>query len=138
VSRRRRYRSRNIFSEIENGFVAQDASPLHPDAWEESWTRRATDHNWKILETVNEIASKSGRTASQVSLAWLLAQPAVSSVILGARTPEQLADNLGAATIELSAGELCRLNQVSEVLLHIRIDRLPRLSADPLDRNCRK
>ena len=86
-----------------------------PDAWEESWVRRATDRNWQILDAVNEIGSGQGRTASQVSLAWLLAKPAVSSVIIGARTLEQLADNLDAATLELTAGELCVLNQASEV-----------------------
>jgi aryl-alcohol dehydrogenase-like predicted oxidoreductase len=86
-----------------------------PDAWEESWARRATDRNWKILDAVSGIAVGKGRSASQVSLAWLLAQPAVSSVVIGARTLEQLTDNIGAASLELSASELCLLNQVSEV-----------------------
>jgi aryl-alcohol dehydrogenase-like predicted oxidoreductase len=63
----------------------------------------------------NEVASGQGCTASQVSLAWLLAQPAVSSVVVGARTLEQLADNLDAATLELTADERCLLNQASEV-----------------------
>jgi len=84
-----------------------------PDAWEESWARRATDRNWKIIDAVKEIASKQGRAASQVSLAWLLAQPAVSSVILGARTLEQLVDNIGAVTLELTPAELCLLDQAS-------------------------
>jgi diketogulonate reductase-like aldo/keto reductase len=46
-------------------------------------------------------------------LAWLLARPAVTSVIIGARTIEQLADNLGAADLTLSDEELARLEEVS-------------------------
>jgi aryl-alcohol dehydrogenase-like predicted oxidoreductase len=85
-----------------------------PDAWEESWARRATDRNWKILDAVHKVAKERGASASQVALAWLLARPAVSAVILGARTHEQLADNLGSAMLELTADELRLLNQVSE------------------------
>ena len=48
-----------------------------------------------------------------MSLAWLEAQPAVTSVILGARNTEQLADNLGAASVELTLDELRRLDEVS-------------------------
>jgi hypothetical protein len=50
---------------------------------------------------------------AQVALAWVCQQPAVTSVILGARTPEQLADNLAAASLELSNEELASLNVAS-------------------------
>jgi diketogulonate reductase-like aldo/keto reductase len=50
---------------------------------------------------------------AQVALAWLLTRPAVTSVIIGARTDEQLADNLGAADLSLTADELARLEVVS-------------------------
>jgi diketogulonate reductase-like aldo/keto reductase len=50
---------------------------------------------------------------AQVALAWLLERPAVTSVIIGARTIEQLADNLGAADLVLSDDELARLEEVS-------------------------
>ena len=48
-----------------------------------------------------------------MSLAWLAAQPAVTSVILGARTVEQLADNLAAADLDLAPEQLARLDEVS-------------------------
>jgi diketogulonate reductase-like aldo/keto reductase len=48
-----------------------------------------------------------------VALAWLLERPAVTSVIVGARTTEQLTDNLGAAELSLTADELERLERVS-------------------------
>jgi aryl-alcohol dehydrogenase-like predicted oxidoreductase len=50
---------------------------------------------------------------AQVALAWTAARPAVTSVILGARTPGQLADNLGAAELALSEAEMDRLNEIS-------------------------
>jgi diketogulonate reductase-like aldo/keto reductase len=48
-----------------------------------------------------------------VALAWLLDRPAVTSVLIGARTSEQLADNLGAADLSLTTEELARLEEVS-------------------------
>jgi aryl-alcohol dehydrogenase-like predicted oxidoreductase len=70
----------------------------------------------KLYDTVEcsvEIAQAHGVSPSQVALAWLLGKPAVSSVIIGARTDEQLADNLGAAELELSADERRRLDECS-------------------------
>jgi len=62
---------------------------------------------------VNEVARERSATTPQAALAWLRAQPMVTSVILGARTPSQLEDNLGAANLELSAEEITKLNQAS-------------------------
>jgi len=50
---------------------------------------------------------------AQVALAWTAARPAVTSVILGARTTEQLSDNLGAAKLALSDEETQRLTDIS-------------------------
>jgi len=55
---------------------------------------------------VKETAQRLAATPAQVALAWLLGRPSVSSVIVGARTDEQLADNLRAADLELSDAEL--------------------------------
>lgn len=85
-----------------------------PDAWEESWARRATDANWRTLAAVEAVAQTHDATPAQVSLAWLLAQPAVASVVIGARTPEQLASNLDAATLKLSASDLEALDTASK------------------------
>ncbi len=65
------------------------------------------------IETLVAIAEDRGVSAAQVALAWLLARPAVTSVIVGARTDEQLADNLAAASLQLTADEQARLEQVS-------------------------
>ena len=58
-----------------------------PDAWEEAWSRLATEQNWRILAIVEAvIAAHPGSTPSQVAIAWLLTRPAVASVIV-ARAP---------------------------------------------------
>ena len=62
---------------------------------------------------MREVATKRGVSVAQIALAWLLHQPAVTSVIIGAKKPEQLADNIGATRVELSADELARLGAVS-------------------------
>ena len=80
------------------------------EAWE---ARNSDERTWTVLAAVEAIAKDHGATASQVSIAWLLAQPAMTSVILGARTVEQLVDNLGASDLELSAAEIARLSEAS-------------------------
>ncbi|SRR6266496_3551181 len=80
---------------------------------EEAWHRRNTERNWQIVDAVRQIAQERGATASQIALAWLRAQPLVSSVILGARSLSQLEENLGAADIELTTKEKAELDRVS-------------------------
>ena len=80
------------------------------EAWE---PRNKQERTWRILDAVTEIAKARGVNQAQVSLAWLEQQPAVTSVILGARNPDQLADNLGASSLELTPDELERLDEVS-------------------------
>jgi aryl-alcohol dehydrogenase-like predicted oxidoreductase len=85
------------------------------DHTEEAWHRRATERNWAIIGAAGEIAEARGKSYPQVALAWLLARPTVVAPIIGARTPEQLADNLGAVGWELTADELERLDAVSAI-----------------------
>ena len=59
------------------------------------------------------VAQARGVTPAEVALAWVRAQPAVTSVILGARTPEQLAENLKAADLSLDAAEIDALDTAS-------------------------
>jgi aryl-alcohol dehydrogenase-like predicted oxidoreductase len=68
---------------------------------------------YDIVEVVVEVAKDRGASPAQVALAWLLERPAVTSLIIGARTEEQLADNLGAADLSLTPEELARLEEVS-------------------------
>lgn len=84
------------------------------DMHEEAWHRRATERNWRIIDAAQAVAHDRGATVSQIALAWLRAQPIVTSVIVGARTIAQLEDNLGAAEIDLTAAELATLATASE------------------------
>ena len=88
---------------------------VQPDQDEEAWVRRATEKNWRILSVVKEVAvDHPGSTPAQVALAWLLAQPAVASLVIGARTIEQLEDNMGALELPLSDEEIKRVDEVSK------------------------
>ena len=80
------------------------------EAWE---ARNAQQRTWDVIGAVQSVADARGASMSQVALAWVGAQPAVTSVILGARTVDQLRDNLGAADLVLSADELSALDAVS-------------------------
>jgi aryl-alcohol dehydrogenase-like predicted oxidoreductase len=71
------------------------------------------DGLYDTIEVLVEIAEGHGVSGAQVALAWLLTRPSVASVVIGARTDGQLADNLRAATLELSVEELDRLERVS-------------------------
>lgn len=72
-----------------------------------------TELAWRIIDTCREIAARRGVSVAQVALNWVRANDAVSSVIIGARTMEQLADNLAAASWELSADERAELDAAS-------------------------
>jgi aryl-alcohol dehydrogenase-like predicted oxidoreductase len=68
---------------------------------------------YDTIETIVDIASAHGVSPAQVSLAYLLRKPAVTSLVIGARKDEQLADNLGAAEVALSSEDVDRLDRVS-------------------------
>lgn len=81
----------------------------------EAYDRRsASERTWDVVEAVRAVAEGRDVTMAQVALAWLADRPSVTSVILGARTVEQLEENLGAADLHLSADESTRLDAASD------------------------
>ena len=70
---------------------------------------------WRILDVIAPIAQAHGCSAARVSLAWLLAKPVVTSVIIGAKRLDQLRDNLAASDLQLTADELKQLDAISEL-----------------------
>jgi aryl-alcohol dehydrogenase-like predicted oxidoreductase len=68
---------------------------------------------YDVVDALVAIGEAHGVSAAQVALAWLLGRPGVTSLVIGARTDEQLADNLGAADLRLSDDERARLDAVS-------------------------
>jgi aryl-alcohol dehydrogenase-like predicted oxidoreductase len=71
------------------------------------------DRAWDVIDTLKDIAAARNCTVAQVAIAWLLHQNVVSTVIVGAKRPDQLADNIGACAVVLSADDLDRLDTVS-------------------------
>jgi len=71
------------------------------------------DRAWACIAAMREIGDAHGVSVARVALAWLLAKPHVMSIIIGAKTVEQLDDNLAATTLTLSESELARLDEVS-------------------------
>jgi aryl-alcohol dehydrogenase-like predicted oxidoreductase len=61
------------------------------------------------------IANEKQVPVAQIALAWLLHQPVVTSVIIGANKPQQLADNLNAVHVQLTNEELEKLNEISQL-----------------------
>jgi aryl-alcohol dehydrogenase-like predicted oxidoreductase len=76
---------------------------------------RLTEQSLAIAAVVSAVAREQGKSPAQIALAWLLTRPGVTSPVLGARTPAQLEDNLGALKVELSADQQARLDAVSAV-----------------------
>ncbi|MGI4831255.1 MAG: aldo/keto reductase [Janthinobacterium lividum] len=90
---------------------------------------------WRILDVMKPIADAHGCSPARVALAWLLHQPVVTSVIIGAKRPDQLADNLAAVDLELTAEELKQLDEASKLPPEYPGWMLPFQGASRLDPN---
>lgn len=122
------------WSPLAGGFLSgkyrKDAPPpagTRLDKWKDRLATFDTTRNWKILDAVAAIARELGATPAEVSLAWLLAKPAVTSVIFGARTLAQLDDNLKAAALVLPAQALEQLDRASAFELGYPYDFMARV-----------
>ena len=111
-----------VWSPLAGGLLSgkyrRDASPeagtRHVSGeWHEPPVRDA-EQLYDTIELLVDIAASHQASPAQVALAWLLGRPAVTSLIIGARTDEQLRDNLGAAELALSPDERSALDKVSQ------------------------
>lgn len=103
-----------------SGKYSRDASPTgatrlgeDPNRGVEAYDRRNTERTWNVVNTVQAVAAELGVPPARVALRWLADQPGVTAPLLGARTAEQLRDNLMAADVALSAAQTKRLDEVS-------------------------
>jgi aryl-alcohol dehydrogenase-like predicted oxidoreductase len=113
-----------VWSPLAGGLLS---GKYRRDAEGPAGARQLTDWNeppvrdreqlYDIVDALVEIGEGHGVSAAQVALAWLLGRPGVVSLIVGARTDEQLADNLSAAELRLSEGERDRLEELSRPAL---------------------
>ncbi len=108
-----------VWSPLAGGFLSGKFTRATADAA----GRRATfdfppidkERAYGIVDVMQVVADRTSASVAQVALAWVLAQDAVSSVIIGARKPEQLEDNLKAVELTLSAEDLAALDQASRL-----------------------
>jgi aryl-alcohol dehydrogenase-like predicted oxidoreductase len=109
-----------VWSPLSGGFLSGKYKPgermVEGTRSEEAWAypqRSFATNADETLTTLLEVADDLGRSPAQVALRWVLEQPAITSVIVGARTTDQLQDNLGCADFRLEEEVLSRLNEVS-------------------------
>src|SRR5580658_8652852 len=91
------------------------------------------DKAFRIIDVMRPIAERLDASVARVALAWLLHQGAVTSVIIGAKTREQLLDNLAATTVKLSGDDLAALNKVSALAPEYPGWMLERMGTDRLN-----
>ena len=84
---------------------------------DEIWANYANEHTWSLLDCLLAVAQESAKTPAQVALNWLMQRAGVTAPIVGARSIEQLEDNLGSTGWSLSREQVARLDQASEIPL---------------------
>ena len=79
------------------------------------WARAViTDRNWDRLDGLRALAQERELTMTQLALGWMLAQPAVATVIAGATTAEQVAENAAVHEVRLSDEDLQRVDEITK------------------------
>ena len=71
------------------------------------------DRAWDVIDVLRPMAETRGVSVAQIALSWLLHQPVVTSVIVGAKRPDQLEDNIASTSVELSAADLAAIDACS-------------------------
>jgi len=97
-----------------DGTRIQDAEK---NSWGERWSNYANERTWDVIDAQRTIAKEVERTPAQVALNWVINRPGITAPIIGVRTMTHLEDNLGATGWELSAEQMTRLNQISDIPL---------------------
>jgi aryl-alcohol dehydrogenase-like predicted oxidoreductase len=87
------------------------------DRWDDLPEQRESDLTWRVVDTLVSIGKERGVSPSQVALNWLLQKKGVTAPIVGARTVDQLRQNIGCTLWSLSAEEKKRLDSASEIPL---------------------
>lgn len=109
-----------VWSPLAGGFLSGKYSRSRQGGGDDRHTKMMfppvdLDKSYRIIDVLEEIAKERESTVARIALAWVLHQPAVTSVIVGAKRPDQLQDNLAASDIELTPDELARLDEVSKL-----------------------
>ncbi|KAK7503552.1 hypothetical protein BaRGS_00005091 [Batillaria attramentaria] len=109
-----KYQRDKVPTEGRLGWAAADEKRANETS--PAWSKIKEDERvWNVLDVCKKFADKYGRTVSQVALRWLLQKDIVPAVIVGARTLDQLDQNMGANGWTLSAEEMAELDEVSAI-----------------------
>lgn len=87
------------------------------DRWDDLPEQRENELTWRTIDVLREIAQERGKTPAQVALNWVLHKPGVTAPIFGARTLDQLEQNLGCVGWKLTPEEVARLDEASAIPL---------------------
>src|SRR5580704_14813809 len=90
-------------------------------------TRAFTEQAFNVLDVLTTVAQEAGTTVARAALAWVVQRPAIASTIIGARTMEQLEDNLGALEVKLTPAQIKLLDEISRPALNFPYDFLQRV-----------
>ena len=101
-----------LTGKLRRGQPLPEVSRLHSTA--EQGPPVPNEYLHKVVDALDEVSRETGKTIPQISLNWLLRRPSVANVIMGARTEEQLRQNLGAVGWNLTPEQIARLDAASE------------------------
>lgn len=109
-----------VWSPLAGGFLSGKYTRTRTGNTDDRHTKFAfppvdLEKAYSIIDVLEDIAKNRESTVARIALAWVLNQPAVTSVIVGAKRPDQLQDNLEASGIVLTDDELARLDEVSRL-----------------------
>lgn len=105
------------YSPLAGGFLTgkyRRDEPLPESKRAEGRKRAMTDKNFALIDEIEVIALRHNATISQIALAWMLADPVITSPIIGATSIEQLHENLGALKVKLAEDEMALLDKLTE------------------------
>jgi len=109
-----------IWSPLARGFLSgkykrNQAPPpgTRLESWQDSYKAYDNDRMWNLIDVLGKVATRRETTHAAAALAWLLAKPETTSVIIGARTEKQLDENLRAASVKLTADDVAELDSAS-------------------------
>jgi aryl-alcohol dehydrogenase-like predicted oxidoreductase len=102
-----------LTGKIRRGQPLPETSRMHSKVTVEGGPAVPDEYLYRVVDALDEVAGETGKTVPQIAINWLLQRPTVASVIIGARTEEQLRQNLGAVGWRLSVAQIAKLDEAS-------------------------
>jgi len=103
-----------LTGKIRRGQPLPQTSRMHSKVTMEGGPPVPDEYLYRVVDALDEVARETGKTVPQIAINWLLQRPTVANVIIGARTEEQLRQNLGAVDWKLTSEQITKLDKASE------------------------